>query len=252
MGVKTTYRINLAEHRVDIAGLPAGLEGLRIAHFGDLHAPKSPAFLEQVNGMLRRIQPDLLVTTGDILDIPHWLSAARRQLPILLGGVHAPLGFFASLGNHDRSWIIPVLQEFGATVLLNHWQPVQRNGATLHIGGIYSRSYRKYAAACRTFAQTVPQDGPAIVLSHLPSAIWPLSKTAVKLVLAGHTHAGQWRFGRFGCLWTHDDLPRHMAGGLHKVESTHLFVTAGLGESGPVPVRFGCPPEIALLTLCST
>jgi predicted MPP superfamily phosphohydrolase len=247
--VKKTYRIDLAEHRVDIPNLPAGLEGLRIVHFGDLHAPKPIPFLQQVNRMLREAQPDLLVTTGDILDTPHWLSMARRQLPVLLEGLRPPLGFFATLGNHDRSWIIPLLQEFGATVLVNRWQQISRDGAVLNIGGLYYRKYRDYQATCQRFAMTVPQNGPVILLSHLPSAIWPFSKTRVNLVLAGHTHAGQWRFGRLGCLWTHDDLPRRMAGGLHKVESTYLFVTAGLGESGPIPLRFRCPPEVAVLTL---
>ena len=250
--MKKTYRIDLVEHRVDIPDLPAGLEGLRIVHFGDLHAPKPIPFLQQVNRMLREAQPDLLVTTGDILDTPHWLSLARLQLPVLLDGLRPPLGFFATLGNHDRSCIIPILQEFGATVLLNRWQKVSRNGAALNIGGVYSRLNRDYRTTCLRVAATVPQDGPTILLSHLPSAIWSFSKTRVNLVLAGHTHAGQWRFGPLGCLWTHDDLPRRMAGGLHKIESTHLFVTAGLGESGPIPVRFNCPPEIAVLTLGRT
>lgn len=250
--MKKTYRIDLAERRVDIPDLPAGLEGLRIAHFGDLHAPKSIPFLRQVNQMLREAQPDLLVTTGDILDIPHWLSLARSQLLALLEGVRPPLGFFAVLGNHDRPRIIPILQEFGATVLINRWHQVSRNGATLNIGGVYSRRFRDYHLECERLAATLPQSGPVILLSHLPSAIWPFARTRANLVLAGHTHAGQWRFGRLGCLWTHDDLPRHMAGGLHKVEETHLFVTAGLGESGPIPIRFGCPPEVAVLTLHRT
>lgn len=234
---------------MEVPNLPADLEGLRVAHFSDLHGPKPIAFLRQANGLLRSARADLLVTTGDVLDHGHWLSAAGRQLPVLLDGVKAPLGFFGVLGNHDRAEVIPLLQSMGMTVLVNRWAEVRVGVSRLKIGGLYTRKLREFPEVLRRFADTMPQDGPTIVLSHLPSAIWACSKAKVNLVLAGHTHAGQWRFGRLGCLWTHDDLPRRMAGGLHKVKDTYLYVTAGLGESGPIPVRLFCPPEVAVLTL---
>jgi hypothetical protein len=98
-------------------------------------------------------------------------------------------------------------------------------------------------------ARAIPAQGPTILLSHLPSAIWTFSDERVSLVLSGHTHGGQWRFPLVGCLWTHDKIPTRMAYGLHKVGPTQLYVTSGLGESGPIPVRLRCPPEIAVLTL---
>lgn len=247
--MKKTYRINLVEHRVEVPNLPANLEGLRIAHFSDLHGPKLFEFLRQVNRLLRSARVDLLVTTGDLLDHGHWLSAAWRQLPVLLDGVKAPLGFFGVLGNHDRAEIIPLLQSVGVTVLVNRWTEVRVGASRLNIGGVYAGKLRGFPEVLRRFVDAAPQDGLTIALSHLPSAVWACSKAKVNLVLAGHTHAGQWRFGRLGCLWTHDDLPRHMAGGLHKVQDTYLYVTAGLGESGPIPVRLFCPPEVAVLTL---
>jgi predicted MPP superfamily phosphohydrolase len=247
--VKNKYRIDLAEHRVEIPDLPAELEGLRVVHFSDLHGPKPVAFLRRANALLRQARGDLLVTTGDVLDHGHWLSVARRQLPVLLEGVNAPLGFFGVLGNHDRLEIVPLLESLGMTVLVNRWAEVRVGHAALKIGGAYARRLHEFPAVLRRFAATVPKEGPTIVLAHLPSAIWVCSRARVNLVLAGHTHAGQWRFGRLGCLWTHDDIPRELAGGLHKVKDTYLYVTAGLGESGPIPVRLWCPPEVAVLTL---
>ncbi len=234
---------------MEIPDLPAELNGLRVAHFSDLHGPKPIQFLREANSLLRQARADLLVTTGDVLDHGHWLSVARRELSALLDGVKAPLGFFGVLGNHDRAEIIPLLQSMGMTVLVNRWAEVRVGAARLKIGGVHARRLRHYPESLRRFAETVPKDGPTIVLAHPPSAIWTCSKARVNLVMAGHTHAGQWRFGRLGCLWTHDDLPRHMAGGLHKVGDTYLYVTAGLGESGPIPVRLCCPPEVAVLTL---
>lgn len=248
--VDKTYNIERVEHRVDIPDLPAGLEGMRIVQFGDLHAPKPLPFIRQVNAMLRQAEPDMLVTTGDILDHAHWLSAARRQLPALLEGLRPPMGFFACLGNHDRMGIIPILREWGARVLINRWVEIEHAGATLHIGGIYARRLQGFPAAIRQVAAAMPERrGPMILLSHLPSAIWTFSGKQVDLVLSGHTHAGQWRFPWVGPLWAHDEIPLRLIYGLQKVGPTQLHVTAGLGESGPIPVRFRCPPEIVVLTL---
>lgn len=247
--MKKTYKIDVAEHRVDVPDLPAALEGLRIVQFSDLHGPKSIAFIRQVNGLLRQAAGDLLVCTGDVLDSPHWLSAAWRQLPVLLEGLKPALGFYVCLGNHDRARIIPVLQALGARVLINRWETVSVNGAVLNIGGVYSRFLRDQAAAQQRVARAMPPQGTTILLSHLPSAIWTFTSPRVSLVLAGHTHGGQWRFPVLGCVWAHDDIPTHMAYGLSKVGPTWLHVTAGLGESGPFPVRFRCRPEIAILTL---
>ncbi len=247
--MKKTYQINRVEHRVEIVDLPAALEGLRITHFGDLHLPKSIEFVRQLNAVLREAGGDLLVTTGDVLDHAHWVSAALRQLPVLLEGLTPPLGFYASLGNHDRPATAGILAAMGATVLVNRWTTIPVGAAALNLGGVYAfRAYRWTDVCQRFIAHTLPRN-PTVVLSHLPSAIWTFSGPKVDLVLSGHTHGGQWRFPYFGCLWAHDAIPTRMAYGLQKVGPTHLFVTAGLGESGPIPVRWRCPPEIAMLTL---
>lgn len=247
--MKKTYNISIAQHDVRIEDLPAGLEGLRIVQVGDLHAPKPPAFIQQVNRHIRELQPDLLVSTGDLLDHPHWLSVARRQLPALLEGIAPPLGIYGTLGNHDKMALAAYQQSIGIDLLLNRCVQVRRDGATLNLAGLHPRKSEFIREAARRLEPQLPESGPTIVLSHLPSGIWHLPATRVSLLLAGHTHAGQWRFWKWGCIWTHDDLPRHMAWGLHKVGPSWLHVTAGLGESGPIPVRFRCPPEIAVLTL---
>jgi len=218
-------------------------------HIGDLHVPKPIEFLRQVNAMLRQARPDLLVSTGDLVDHPHWVSAARRQLPVLLEGLAPPLGIYGVLGNHDNPAIGEYQQSIGINILHNRCVRISRHDDSINLFGICMRRLGKFSAGIKQIAPLLPRSGPTIVLSHLPSTIWHLPPERVSLLLSGHTHAGQWRFGRFGCVWTHDDLPRHMAWGLHKVGPSWLYVTAGLGESGPIPVRFQCPPEIAVLTL---
>lgn len=74
-----------------------------------------------------------------------------------------------------------------------------------------------------------------------------------QLILAGHTHGGQVCVPGYGALVTNCDIPRRQVKGLstwrHGFRSAYLNVSAGLGTSIYVPVRFACPPEATLLTL---
>ena len=70
------------------------------------------------------------------------------------------------------------------------------------------------------------------------------------VVLAGHTHGGQVRLPRFGALVTNCDLDRSRARGLSRWGAhTLLNVSAGLGTSPYLPLRFCCRPEATLITL---
>jgi predicted MPP superfamily phosphohydrolase len=67
------------------------------------------------------------------------------------------------------------------------------------------------------------------------------------LVLAGHTHGGVVRLPLFGGLVGpgHELLPKYAAG-LHRMGSTQMYVSRGLGGAGP---RLFNRPEVAILTL---
>ena len=93
----------------------------------------------------------------------------------------------------------------------------------------------------------IPEDAPAIVLSHDPD-MFPEVPERVSLTLAGHTHGGQVAIP----LLRRPLLPsyygeRYARG--HVIEhGRHLFVSSGLGTSG-LPIRLLAPPEVLILTL---
>ena len=68
------------------------------------------------------------------------------------------------------------------------------------------------------------------------------------LQLSGHSHGGQCRVPLIGY------APKTVKYGTKYVEgafsngNSQLFVTRGVGTTGP-RVRFACPPELAVLTL---
>jgi predicted MPP superfamily phosphohydrolase len=90
---------------------------------------------------------------------------------------------------------------------------------------------------------------PVVLMAHEPD-IFVDVPDQVAVTLAGHTHGGQIRLPGFGRPVVPSRYGERFAYG-HVVENDrHLIVSAGLGCS-ILPVRFGVPPEITLVTLRS-
>lgn len=66
------------------------------------------------------------------------------------------------------------------------------------------------------------------------------------LLLAGHTHCGQIVLPLYGPV-AQVAAPRYRCGIVHE-RGNMIVVTAGLGTS-TVPLRFGAPPDLWVLTL---
>jgi predicted MPP superfamily phosphohydrolase len=84
-----------------------------------------------------------------------------------------------------------------------------------------------------------------VLITHNPD-IFPEVPSRVSLLLAGHTHGGQVKLPIIGTLITTSGLGYNA--GEYVEGGRHLFVTTGIGTS-IVPVRFGMPPEIVILTI---
>src|SRR4029077_11446035 len=101
-GIWSAYQLpQLPRRTLRFSDLPAGLEGLTLSHTSDLHAgvhlgeDKMQAIVAQANAL----RPDLIVQTGDMIDIsPSYIPAYVRAFREL----RAPLGVVTVLGNHDR------------------------------------------------------------------------------------------------------------------------------------------------------
>ena len=96
-----------------------------------------------------------------------------------------------------------------------------------------------------------PSSGSRILLVHDPDVVREvvgLTSTPPCLVIAGHTHGGQVRLPFLGPLHAATHLGRGYARGLLDWHGVPLLITSGVGTS-IVPVRFGVPPEVVLLTL---
>jgi predicted MPP superfamily phosphohydrolase len=230
---------------------PRQLDGMRAGALSDVHAGvphMSLAKLARAVDALNDRGPDVHLLLGDYLDSsqPWRRRLAPERVAEQLARLHAPLGTVAVVGNHDwrnsgdRIW--RALEAEGVTVLEDRAIELA-NG--LWIAGLGDMRHRR--PDVRHALHEIPQDAPAIVLSHDPD-MFPEVPERVSLTLAGHTHGGQIAIPVLRRPMMPSHYGERYARG-HIIEhGRHLFVSSGLGTSG-LPVRFLAPPEVLILTL---
>ena len=96
-------------------------------------------------------------------------------------------------------------------------------------------------------------DDVRLLVAHRPDVVLRLDPfSRVDLVVAGHTHGGQFQLPGIGPLHIASRVPRRVgAGGLNALSGRDIYVSRGVGvERGQAPkLRLGAPPEISLITL---
>lgn len=250
---------------------PTGLD-LTIAALSDIHAcdpwmsvDRIARIAEQTN----RLGADVIVLLGDYvaglkqrfrtaIPSPQWAAALSR--------LSAPLGVHAVLGNHDM-WDDRTFQKrgVGTTVarraLEDHGVPVYENaavrlehrGRAFWLAGLADQyallrgkpRWRGLDDLPGTLA-AITTDDPIVLLAHEPD-VFPSVPERVSLTLCGHTHGGQVRLLNWSPIVPSRFGNRYAYG--HIVEDDrHLVVSSGLGCTG-LPIRFGAPPEIALVRI---
>ena len=231
--------------------LPGWKSDLRIAVLSDLHIGSPHVGLDKLRVIVEKTNaehPTLIVLLGDfVTGGPNGRRAGGFVEPeptaAELKKLHAPLGVFAVLGNHDCWYdgerVGKALTDSGIPVLENKAVRV----GPIWLGGIADFWTREPDIA-GTLAQ-VTTDDPVVLITHNPD-IFPEVPSRVSLLLAAHTHGGQVQLPIVGTLITTSKLGYNA--GEFVERGRHLFVTTGIGTS-IVPVRFGVPPEIVILTV---
>ncbi|MGQ9863541.1 MAG: metallophosphoesterase [Bacteroidia bacterium] len=263
-------RLRFSLHQVELSlpNLPPSWDGVRIVQISDLHCGSfpRPETLQAVWQQITQLRPDMIVFTGD------WINHLPEELdPMLpdLKTLHAPLGKWAILGNHDYGDYIPRLSRqerlrlrralekkisaSGFSLLHNQHIALYRGADKIYLAGVgywgYRWRFRQYGNLNQTL-EGVPADAFMLLLTHDPSH-WQyevLNKKAISLTLSGHTHGlqmgiewGDWRFSPAQYLY------RYWAG-LYQEKEQFIYVNRGIGYVG-LPARVGIWPEVTLIML---
>jgi predicted MPP superfamily phosphohydrolase len=218
---------------------------LRIVHLSDLHVngDLSAEYYRAALLCAAKVQPDLLIYTGDLVTKVEYAAA----LPDMLSVAKGRLATLVILGNHDywagATQVKQAVRAAGVTLLGDSCLRLAVDGQGLTICG--------YEGPWSRETWQPPPVAPgelALMLTHTPDNIYRLSRLGYTAVFAGHYHAGQVRLPWLGSLVVPSRYGRRFDHGHFVVNGTHLFVSAGIGSAVP-PKRVYCQPDLFIVDI---
>lgn len=238
---------------VPIKNLPADLHGFKILHISDIHIGYY-VWVEKVAEVLekaRPFNPDIILATGDLSDRIDIYGDVLQ----LLYDFKAPLGVYASLGNHEYyRGITAVRRVFNrkpVPLLVNDGVIVTHNKTPIYISGADDPRYLRQDSSeflRKTIDKAMknqPSNAFSILMSHRPNGFDHAATLGVPLTLAGHTHGGQ--VGLAGRSAFETVFPEKYLWGIYQRDASTLYTSAGMGHW--FPFRFNCPAEAPVLEL---
>ena len=267
-----SWTIHLQEKRVRVPRLDPALDELSILHLSDLHFTGriGKEYFQEVVRLANASQPDLIALTGDFVDAARCID----WIPETLGKLHAPLGVYFVLGNHDprvrqTPRLRKTLVDSGAIDLSGRWLKIDvpRVGAPPLRSDSRSTILNSGTSTVILAGNELPWFAPApdmrncpttvdgkrplrLLLTHTPDLIGWARRHDFDLMLSGHNHGGQWCIPGIGPVLCPSRYGVRFAGGVFYQRPTLLHVSRGV--SAQTPLRWNCPPEAAKLILRAT
>ena len=242
--------------------LPPYFDGYRLVQITDFHLGSFPPgndFVQKVVDATNNEEPDMILFTGDLVN-----NQASEVEPYLdtLGQLHASDGIYSIWGNHDyceygnnhsigalkrnRRMLYGYQESLGWHQLMNEHHVVSHGMASIAVIGVENPGQPPFTnrSNLKKAMKGLNPDMFKILLSHDPHH-WRREVVGkkIQLTLAGHTHAGQLKIGK----WTPARMAFKEWGGAYRIGEQMLYVSLGIG--GSFPFRLGAWPELTVITL---
>ena len=242
--------------------LPPYFDGYRLVQITDFHLGSFPPgndFVQKVVDATNNEEPDMILFTGDLVN-----NQASEVEPYLdtLRQLHASDGIYSIWGNHDyceygnnhsigalkrnRRMLYGYQESLGWYQLMNEHHVVSHGMASIAVIGVENPGQPPFTnrSNLKKAMKGLKPDMFKILLSHDPHH-WRREVVGkkIQLTLAGHTHAGQLKIGK----WTPARMAFKEWGGAYRIGEQMLYVSSGIG--GSFPFRLGAWPELTVITL---
>lgn len=255
-------RLELKHINFTSPDLPPYFDGYRLVQITDFHLGSFPPgndFVQKVVDATNNEEPDMILFTGDLVN-----NQASEVEPYLdtLGQLHASDGIYSIWGNHDyceygnnhsigalkrnRRMLYGYQESLGWHQLMNEHHVVSHGMASIAVIGVENPGQPPFTnrSNLKKAMKGLNPDMFKILLSHDPHH-WRREVVGkkIQLTLAGHTHAGQLKIGK----WTPARMAFKEWGGAYRIGEQMLYVSSGIG--GSFPFRLGAWPELTVITL---
>ncbi len=249
-----TWTVRTREKVIEIANLPAELEGFRIVHIADLQAAveTNGSKLQNYVDVVNDLYADVIFFSGDLVTSGTEFIETGAQAMSKMVAEH---GIYACIGDHDlfsdKQMVKRSLQENGINVLDNLAAIIPVANSAVSITGVtYAYRERPTPTTLATIEAQRPKGAVNIFLVHqpAPTMVDYAKEKGYELFLAGHTHGGQIAFPLPGFLLTGSSFETRYVTGFYQVGKMLVSVNNGLGLT-LAPIRYQAPAEVTLIRL---
>lgn len=268
-GISNRYNYKMRRVKIKFPNLPKAFDGLKIVQLSDIHSGSFDNHEKVQKGidMVLAEKPDLILFTGDLVNSE---SIEMEDYLSQFSQLKAPMGVFATLGNHDygdyADWPseeakadnLQLLKDMeagmGWEMLNNAHRVLEKDGQQIGLVGVENWSakprFPKYGDMEKAM-EGLPELPFNLLMSHDPSH-WDAQIRPdypnIDLMLAGHTHGMQFGVEIPWLKWSPIQYLYKEWAGLYKQGQQYLYVNRGFGFLG-YPGRVGILPEITVMEL---
>ncbi|WP_312134783.1 metallophosphoesterase [Sphingobacterium sp.] len=267
--ISTAYDYRIRRQKLVLPNLPKAFHGLKIAQISDVHSGSfynKKAVLGGVE-MLLGEKPDMIFFTGDLVNN---VASEMRDYQDIFSKLHADLGVFSTLGNHDYGDyyygkedspakrknlqdVIDTHKVMGWDLLMDENRTIKMGSDELSIVGVQNWGTGRFPKKgdLKKALMGTDEKPVKLLLSHDPSH-WraEVLNTDVDAMFAGHTHGMQFGVRGENFQWSPAKYIYKEWAGLYKEGNSQLYVNTGYGFLG-YPGRVGIAPEITVFELAA-
>ncbi len=244
-GYYSFRQITITEQEIHINKRAGHIKDMRVAVVSDFHLGifVDKATLKTYVDKIMEQQPDMILIVGDVIDY-HLGTVVEQRMDEDLAMLKAPYGVYMINGNHeymaDDKEKMVWLQQFSNITYL-------RDSALLVNNAFYivGRDDKKneYREPISSITKDLDKSKPIILLNHQPHDLHEDVDAGADIALYGHTHNGQ--------IFPYNlyiNMVFEVGYGYKKKGNTHIYVSSGIGTSGPL-CRIGTLTEILMLNI---
>lgn len=239
--------LRLTKYDLKYSNLPEAFNGYKILQITDFHCKEFGDKEKPLIKMAKRVDPDIIVLTGDIVDEAHSIENAEY----LLAGLTEIAPVYYVTGNHEYREGAPFTEfldlcvDYGVTYLKNDTVEIEKDGEKILLTGL---DFKESTHNMRDVLGYADNNFFNILLYHDSTKFNFLSEYGYDLIISGHGHGGLIRIPFLGGLIGTDGnfFPTYDYGYFQEKDSV-MISSSGLGDAR-IP-RWNNPRECVQIKL---
>ena len=229
---------------------------IRIVVVSDLHLREYGEDNSELLDTVAALHPDLIISAGDLVT---YGESGYDNMLTLCEGLAEIAPFYGVMGNHEDEKVYlegddelrDRFAETGMHLLINTCESIRIKNSEIEIVGVSGDKdgFDNYGGAKAMESLDYERTSLRICVAHVPTLFKQrLEDYDFDIGIAGHTHGGVVRLPVIGGLYSAEEgiLPKYDGGMYDLSNGALLFVSRGLGSSGPIP-RFNNTPELGVI-----